>query len=829
MAPAWIAIVAGLGTALSLTVFGMLRAWEKAEADKRALKTVQEELDRLEADVSRSTEVLYSLGSLHSAQNGIHPKAFHEFVRAALARQPELQALSWDPLVPDQARAEFEQAASTQICKGFEFRESDGRGGLIAAQRRSEYVPVYLIEPAEGNAGALGFDLASDACRRACLERARDLNQPVATAPVQLTQDLENEAGFLVLLPVFEGGKVPMSYSDRRKRLRGYAVAVFRVPVLMGRTLLKLKREGIEAAVYDSSDSVRPLVVMAGSRSPPSAMDSERTLSLEIANRRWLVTYRPAGFLRETEAHVHSWLVLLGGLAFTGLTTAFLGVGWHQTQRIADAKAALEEEVQTRQRAEAAAASANQAKSDFLANMSHEMRTPLNAVLGYTQLLQRDFHLTTEQRDSIHNIGTSGQHLLGLINEILDFSKIEAGKIELAPVDFDLGALGRSLAAIFQPLCAENRIGFRLEFGKIRQHWVRGDEGKLRQILINLIGNAVKFTRVGEVYLRFEQTVGPEWQFEVIDTGLGIPEEEQPHIFQPFHQGSNARYHGGTGLGLAIAQRLVAEMGGTLHLQSERGIGSRFYFAIPLPMGQPGAESPSNLLEIRRLKAAFPVSALVIDDSRTNREILGRLLRSVGCEVFLAASGKEGLAKCAELKPQIVFLDLLMPGMDGIATARQIVANGCGGVPKVVAQTAAALAPYREQALGAGCCDFLVKPLKTEDVYECLRIQLNAEFEYAPSEKEVEPSFDSLDRAGPVTLPNELYSRMMAAAELHSATALKTCLQELRELGPDARNLSERIRWLLRSYDMEGIGRLISSVAIPRSFEPVPDLQDGGA
>ena len=201
-------------------------------------------------------------------------------------------------------------------------------------------------------------------------------------------------------------------------------------------------------------------------------------------------------------------------------------------------------------KAEAEAAAANQAKSDFLASMSHEIRTPLNAIVGYAQLMQHDPELSPEQRDAISGINGSSQHLIGLINEILDLSKIEAGRMNLHPEDFDLHALGRSLVATFQPLCAQKRIGLRLGSRAGASEWIRGDAGKLRQILINLVGNAIKFTNAGEVYLGFKNEGGDRWLFEVIDTGMGIPEEEQADIFNPFHQGTNAAHQGGTGLGL---------------------------------------------------------------------------------------------------------------------------------------------------------------------------------------------------------------------------------------------------------------------------------------
>src|ERR1022692_3170228 len=445
--------------------------------------------------------------------------------------------------------------------------------------------------------------------------------------------------------------------------------------------------------------------------------------------------------------------------------------------------------------------------------MSHEIRTPLNAILGYSQLMQRDLQLSAEQRDAIGGISTAGQHLLGLINEILDLSKIEAGRMELNPGDFDLAALGRGVAATFQPLCAQKRINFRLMLGDAGKSPVQGDEGKLRQVLINLLGNAVKFTQGGEVCLQVKPEADDRWLFEVFDTGLGIPEEEQADIFNPFHQGSNAQHQGGTGLGLAIAKRQVELLGGKLAVQSERGIGSRFFFQIPLPPAIAVEELETVTLIEERLKPGCLVRALVVDDRKENRDILGHMLARVGCEVLLAGSGSEALRLARGQKPQMVFMDLLMPELDGIATARALLSDPAGMQPKIVAHSASALARFRDQAREAGCVDFIAKPIRSEQVYECLRIHLGAEFEYASQSPLAEtlPAWET----GRLSLPRGLYARLATAAELHSTTALKASLQDLRQLSPEARQLAEHIRHLMRSYDMDGILELIFKVAVP--------------
>jgi signal transduction histidine kinase/CheY-like chemotaxis protein len=746
-------------------------------------------------------EVLHSIAALHTLHGGMSPGQFQQFVQPTLTRQPELQALSWNPIVPAAERSNVETAARTEGLTQFQLCEKDLAGHLIPARARDFYIPVRFIEPLERNRAALGYDLASDECRRLSLEQARDSGKPVATAPIQLAQGPDNQAGFLVLLPVYYGDLPPTTIAERQRHLRGFAVAVFRVNDLVAQFFHELKAKGIEAALYDQS---RQGQLLYAEKSFAQASDS---IPLEIAGRQWALAFQALPEFAASASHYQSWLVLSGALAFTLLATAYLYGGWRRTMEIAAVNAALQEEVAVRQRAEAAADKANQAKSDFLASMSHEIRTPLNAILGYTQLMQRDAGLPPEQQDAVGGISASGQHLLGLINEILDLSKIEAGRMELQPVNFDLAMLGNGLAATFRPLCAQKKIRFRLEVDATHPAAVRGDEGKLRQVLINLVGNAVKFTNVGEVCLRVQPTAQERWRFEVIDTGLGIPEAERTDIFKPFHQGSGAQHQGGTGLGLAIAQRQVELLGGKLDLESERGIGSCFHFELPLPSATDAVEKVSA--RVQRLTPGHSVCALVVDDNRENRNVLGRMLTNVGCDVLFATNGDEAMQQTQTSQPEIIFLDLLLPGASGMETARKILARADGSEPKIIAHTASALSRHREEARAAGCVDFIAKPFEAEKLYECLERHLDVRFE---REALVEPQPPMSNTMADIHLPEELSARLMVAAELHSTTALKTCLQELRAGGPEAERLAEEIRQLMRSYDMDGIQRLLTRV-----------------
>jgi len=768
----------------------MTRGWEHQALKKRAHDLALEKAGQLHVSVLRSMEVLYSISALRSARGDISREEFHRFVQQALDRQPELQALEWIPRVPAAEKTEYERQAMADGLNDFHVTQIDPVGNLVRAEPRGEYFPVYYVEPLQGNAAALGLDLASQPQRREALVQATDNGSPVATAPIRLAQGPNNQAGLLVLLPVF-AHLAPADVAERRRALAGFAVAVFRVNDLVRSEFDGLREKHIDACLFDGSASGELLY--------GQGLSGGETVPVEVGGRNWIMEFAPTPAFMAAQPHWQSWLVLACGLSFTFLISAYLFGGWRRTVQIA---------------------AANQAKSDFLASMSHEIRTPLNAILGYAQLLQRDLTLPPEQRDSVAGISTSGRHLLGLINEILDLSKIEAGQMDLNPVDFDLRMLAKELAATFHPLCAQKRISFRLDCGGAGLETpdradgerdgtrVRGDEGKLRQVLINLVGNAVKFTSAGEVALRVSPEPDGRWRFEVYDTGLGIPSEEQLDIFKPFHQGSGARHRGGTGLGLAIARRQVELLGGRLELKSERGIGSCFYFTIPLARSHAAPELPRP--RVARLADGCHVSALVVDDNRANREVLGGLLSAVGCQVLLAANGEEAVNLIRRHRLDIVFLDLLLPGLSGVETAKKIAELG-GLAPKMVAHTASALAIHREEALAAGCVDFIAKPFDAEQIYECLERHLGVRFQREEMFEAVVPA----SALKPVLLPEELCARMMVAAELHSATALKNCLQELRALGPDAQPLAERIRQLMRSYDMEGIQRLLTTAAQP--------------
>jgi PAS domain S-box-containing protein len=463
-------------------------------------------------------------------------------------------------------------------------------------------------------------------------------------------------------------------------------------------------------------------------------------------------------------------------------------------------------------RAKEAAEAATRAKSEFLANMSHELRTPLNGVIGYAQLLQRDRTLSGTQREALDAISKCGAHLLDLINDVLDLSKIEAGFVDIEETATDLAQLTTDLTHVVGDSARRKGIALHMVIEADVPPRVVLDGRHVRQVLLNLLGNAIKFTAQGEVRLGIARTEEGQLAFEVIDTGPGIEAEALTEIFEAFTQTKAGAAAGGTGLGLTISQHLLRRMGAELQVESVPAEGSRFFFTLPL---LPVDEEPASGKAITglptldaRLAPGQQLTALVVDDSTVSRRILASLLESAGLQVITATGGLEGIELARRHHPDVVFMDVKMADLDGFSATRRLAANATTADIPVIVVTASAFGDTRQAAKDAGCTAYLPKPVRAEALFAALQTHLGAEFVRSG---EVPPTEDAV-----VSHPARhaaLATRLAEAVAIGDVGVLQTMADELAGGdGADAA-LAQRITRLVTNFDFDGVRNLAASLA----------------
>ena len=460
---------------------------------------------------------------------------------------------------------------------------------------------------------------------------------------------------------------------------------------------------------------------------------------------------------------------------------------------------------------------ASQAKSEFLASMSHELRTPLNGILGYAQILLRDKDLSKQQKDSIGIVQQCGTHLLNLINDILDLSKIEANKLDLYPQDFNFPYFLSAVAEMCKIKACQKGIVFNFQPSSLLPKLVCADEKRLRQVLINLLGNAIKFTEEGTVNFRVTlvtETRGlneTKIRFEIEDSGVGISQELMEKIFEPFEQvGNNDRKAEGTGLGLAISQKIVSMMGSKLEVRSQPSIGSLFFFELEIPVVSSGALAGSKAIELEKIigyEGREKVKVLVVDDKWQNRSVFVGLLAPIGFEVWEAADGMEGLEKADELLPDLIIVDLIMPGMHGFDLIKQLRAKSKLKNTVIITSSASVFSADQHKSLAAGSNDFIAKPILASEVFEKLKIYLDLEWVYEP--KEIEESSDN-SNVEEFVLPSKAeLETAYKAARIGDIELIQTEANRIKQLDDKYKVFGDRLFELAGEFEYKPILNLL--------------------
>ena len=473
-----------------------------------------------------------------------------------------------------------------------------------------------------------------------------------------------------------------------------------------------------------------------------------------------------------------------------------------QTQRLLMEIAEHEKTDAKLQQATKMADRANTAKSRFLSSMSHEIRTPLNSIMGYAYILQKDPQIPAHRRQAVDILKRSGEHLSALIEDILDITRIEAGKFELRHEPIDFPQFIEHLVSIFKPQAEDKGLSFYCQIVNTLPQRIRGDEKRVGQILINLLGNAIKFTTTGEINFRISYSCGVT-TFQVVDTGPGIHHDQLQNIFQPFTQLPNENLCSGSGLGLTISKILCDIMGGELAVVSDQDQGSIFTVRLLLPnLG--GAQQYFQEDDIIGYLRKYQ-KILVVDDQPEHRDLVMSILQPLGFGIIEACSGIECLIKVQKNPPDLILLDLSMPGLDGAGTAEQLRQQGY--TMPIVVLSANAYPSDRLIAINAGCNDFLAKPIQVSELLSKLKLHLALEWLYQEQRPSKEPELQSSYHQPSL----EIIQELTGLVRIGDLLGLNRRLTELISSQPEYNHFAERILKLAGEFRLVEIKKLLSS------------------
>ena len=724
-------------------------------------------LHRFEQQQAAVQQALITVRALFVSSSEVTRAEFRTFASEQLQFAPAITTLEWVPRVAGEARSEFERE-QRRYEPAFEIRQQSA-GVLISALPRSEYFPITFLEPLSGNRTVLGLDLLAEPSRAEFVRRIQHSRRFQVSEPVQLAQASETDRRVLAGLPY------PAAVGDRDAvAMSGLLVATLQVPTMLQAAVGDDAESRVQVQLWlEDNDGHSQLLAnwpmqagsinnvsenAAGESSSDSAdndnsnndnasssdisninatkksltSDPATEFTLRFGDRHWRLLMRADA--AQAPSLYWMWLFLTAGLVLSAALGIYLLSSHHYTVRV-------EAEVAERTRellvARDQAVAASQAKSQFLASMSHEIRTPLTAIMGYTELLIDDRHTADTVKPTLAVVLDSSRTLLTLINDVLDLSKIEAGHMALHLQSCSVLAVVQDVVQLLRPRAEQKELLLLTEYRFPLPALVSTDPLRLRQVLLNLLGNAIKFTDIGQVSLSLQaQTQAGQVHFELVirDTGIGIAPAHLQRIFEPFEQldSGHSRRFGGTGLGLAIARQLARLLGGDITVSSALNQGSVFTLRfVAEAIGEQQLVSEferAPLFDQQAERPQFAGHVLVAEDNPVNAKLATQLLQSCGLQVDIASDGLVALSMLERARQQgspyaLVFMDMQMPRMDGYEATQKL--RAAGFKLPVIALTANAMSGDRERCIAAGCDDFASKPFQRSEIEALLRQYLS--------------------------------------------------------------------------------------------------------
>lgn len=646
-------------------------------------------------------------------------KEFASFENVLQISKSGIQAVSY---IIRLSEADLKSHTKMMIAAGFSdfviWPKPEGKPG-------QDYFPVTYIHPMDWrNKRAHGYNVGHEVKRRQAMDLARDTGEAAMTGQIKLVQEdnVDMQSGFIIFSPLYNN-KFPVStVEERRRALTGYISGVFRTikfcDQLMHNLVMNVQHFKLE--LYDGEVADPSLLFYSFSSSEPNEEDmlNFKFATIEVAKRKWLARItttgaRPIGL----EAELH-WFLLIVGLIISLLLYLVTKLNLIQNMKLNQDIEMLTETKLHLQQAKESAEAASTLKGAFLANMSHEIRTPLSVVISSSNFLMSPQIAAEEKEKFAQIIFRNGKNLLSIINDILDLSKIEAGMVSLEFSRISIRSELKDLEADMQLLAQVKNISFQMKISDELPEVIGTDPSRLQQILRNIIGNAIKFTEQGSVEVMVDIVKNDEIRFLVIDSGIGLTNEQQKNIFAPFSQAdvTFTRKYGGTGLGLVLSKKLARLLGGDVTLKSSQsGAGSVFEILIK---NQTASAPPFKMSSSERTsKNQFPLrdkKILLVEDSPDNQFVVTRILQLQGAEVAVAKNGTEGVEKALQQNFDLVLMDIQMPVMDGFAATK--ILRKKGYTKPIFALTAHTQPQLKELSAEAGFDNYLNKPFQIEEL-----------------------------------------------------------------------------------------------------------------